>query len=84
MELLSESEILKCWSGVRYHKKEHDHVISKKEKRQNSKVPKFDLVRNVKDISLNFALRVVPKNLHGHYVRALKILVTQYHTKKLD
>ena len=32
--------------------------MSKKEKRQNSKVPKFDLVRNIRDISLDFALGI--------------------------
>ena len=53
---LEKSEIVKFCFWVRYPKKEHDRVISQEEKRQNSKVPKRDLVRNVRDISLNFAL----------------------------
>ena len=42
-------------------KKEHNHVIAKREKRQNSKVPKCELVRNVRDISLNLALAEIER-----------------------
>ena len=51
-----KSEIVKFSFGVRYPKKEHNHVMSKKVKRHHSKVPKCNLVRNVRDMSLDFAL----------------------------
>ena len=62
---------------VCYLKKEKEHIISKKEKPQNSKVPKFDLVRNVRDITLNFALvPVLKKNKPRNIILTLIHAVT--------
>ena len=58
-----KSEIVKFCFGVPYPKKEHYHIMSKKEKQQSSKTSKCDLVKNVRDISLNFALRGQLKSL---------------------